>query len=112
MNRQFISTILLGGLVVISLQTQAAGFNKLNQSIGKVMTSNQFYQVLASTKPSQVAVNFGYPDQMQTLKNTAGETEGVVWIYRDAVQTTSKKQYVHFMIINGEMKYVTLTNAS
>jgi hypothetical protein len=112
MNHNLISSVLIGGLLAVSLHASAAGFNKFNATNGKIMSSSEFYQVLANTKPNQVAVNFGFPDQMQTLKNTAGQTEGVVWIYRDAVKNASKMQDAHFMIIDGEMKYVTLTNAT
>jgi hypothetical protein len=112
MNQTIIHSILVGGLLTASLQVEAAGFNKFDNGNGKVMSSTQFYQVLAETKPDQIAAKFGFPDQMQTIKSSTGETAGVEWIYRDAVQTASKKQDAHFMLINGEMKYVKLVNAS
>jgi hypothetical protein len=59
-----------------------------------------------------MAVSFGFPDQIQTLKSPAGETEGVIWVYRDAVKKPEGMKDLNIVIINGEMKYVTLTNAT
>ncbi len=112
MNQTILPSILISGLLVVSLQADAAGFNKFDNGNGKVMSSSQFYQALSETKPDQIAAKFGFPDQMQTIKSSTGETAGVEWIYRDAVQTASKKQDAHFMLINGEIKYVKLVNSS
>lgn len=49
------------------------------------MSSTQFYQLLAETKSDQIAVKFGFPNQIQTFRNATFETAGVKWIYRDAV---------------------------
>ncbi len=111
-NNVFINSLLVAGLVTSSLQANAAGFNKDKNNNGKTMTSSEFYQVLAKTANDKVAKNFGFPDDIQTLKNAAGETEGVVWVYRDAVIKADHMQDAHFVLVNGEMKYVTLSNAS
>ena len=101
MNQKFIKSVLVGSLIAASMQTSAAGFNKDNSNKnGKVMSATQFYQVLASTKSDQLAANFGFPDQIQTLKNTAGETEGVVWVYRDAVKKTEGMQDARLSLIH------------
>jgi hypothetical protein len=112
MNQKFMKSVLVVGLIALSMQANAAGFNKFNnKDNGKVLSSTQFYQVLATTKSDQFATKFGFPDQMKTLKNAAGETEGVVWVYRDAVHKADGMQDASFVIINGEMKYVTLSKA-
>ncbi len=108
----FINSLFVAGLVASSAQVNAAGFNKDKNNNGKIMTSTEFYQVLAKTKMDQLGKNFGMPDDIQTLKNTTGETEGVVWVYRDAVKKADHMLDARFVIIDGEMKYVTLSNAS
>ena len=84
---------------------------KANQHV-KALSSTQFYHLLSTTNSSQIAVNFGMPDQIQTLKSSAGKTAGVIWIYRDAVHKANLMQDAQFMIVDGEMTYVSLTNAS
>jgi hypothetical protein len=74
MNQTIIHSILVGGLLAASLQAEAAGFNKFDNGNGKVMSSTRFYQVLAETKPDQIAAKFGFPDQMQTIKNSTMHT--------------------------------------
>jgi hypothetical protein len=108
----FINSLLVAGLVGSSVQVNAAGFHKDKNDNGKTMTSTEFYEVLAKTGTDKVAKNFGFPDDIQTLKNAAGETQGVVWVYRDAVKKADRVQDARFVLINGEMKYVTLSNAS
>ncbi len=108
----FINSLLVAGLVAVGTQANAAGFNKDKDNNGKMMSSTEFYQVLSKTASDKVAVNFGFPDDIQTLKNSAGETQGVVWVYRDAVKKADHVQDARFVLINGEMKYVTLSNAS
>jgi hypothetical protein len=111
MNQKFIKNILVGGFIALSLQANAAGFNKsVANADGKVMTSSKFYEILAKTKTDQITANFGVPDQMLTLKNTAGETQGVVWVYESAVKKADGLKDARFVIIQGELKYVALSN--
>ena len=49
------------------------------------MSSTQFYELFAETKSNQIAVKFGFPNQIKTFRNATFETAGVKWIYRDAV---------------------------
>lgn len=112
MNQKLIKSMLVGGLVAVSLQANATGFNKTMQNTeGKVMASNQFYDVLATTKSEQVATKFGFPDQILTLKTPSGEVDGVVWVYKNAVQKADGIKDARFVFIQGEMKYVALSNA-
>ena len=117
MNQKFInniviSSVMVGGLFASTLQVNAAGFNKINNSNGKTMSSTKFYEVLAKTKMDQLGYNFGMPDEIQTLKNTSGARVGLVWVYHDAVQKENSMQDARFVIINGELKYATLSDAS
>ena len=111
MNQKFIKSVLVGSLIAASMQTSAAGFNKDNSNKnGKVMSATQFYQVLASTKSDQLAANFGFPDQIQTLKNTAGETEGVVWVYRCLLYTSIAYQEDGEILAGAPAKRQAVTN--
>ena len=58
-----------------------------------------------------MATNFGNPAEIITLKSAAGEAKGVVWVYHNAVLTQKSLRDARFFLINGEMKYVTLSNA-
>ncbi len=104
------TAMILGGLAISAAHSHSAELLQTH-SHGKTLSTAQFYQLLATTNSSQIAVNFGLPDQIQTLKNVAGDTAGVVWIYRDAVQKANAMQDAQFMIVDGEMQYVSLTNA-
>ena len=78
----------------------------------KQCASTQLYDLLKQTKPNQVATNFGNPDEMTTLKSAAGEAAGVVWVYHNAVWGQKSLHNARFVFINGEMKYVTLSDAA
>jgi len=117
MNQKFIkniviSSVIVGGLFASSLQVNAAGFNKINNSNGKTMSSTKFYEVLAKTKMDQLGYNFGMPDEIQPLKNTSGARVGTVWVYHAAVQKDNSARDANFIIINGELQYATLSDAS
>jgi hypothetical protein len=108
----FINTLLVGGLVVASLQANAEGFHEGLNNHGKAISSAKFYEVLAKTKMDHLGYNFGKPDEIQTLKDTSGARVGSVWVYHDAVQKESGMQDAHFVIIKGELQYATLSDAS
>lgn len=59
-----------------------------------------------------MATNFGKPDEMITLKSATGEAKGVVWVYHKVVVTQKSLRDARFVLINGEMKYVTLSDAA
>ena len=110
-------SILIGGLVITSLSfgnldANAAGFNKLHANAGMVITPELFYKTVEKTKPDQFARSFGMPDSIDTMRDSAGNVAGVVWIYRDAVAKQGKMLDASLVIVNGELKYVTLSNAS
>ena len=108
--------LLLAALVTVATQASATGFNKTEQNVtGKVMTSGQFYSTLANTKTDQVATKFGFPDQFLTMKDAKGQAEGIVWVFKNAVQKADGLKDARFVFLKGEMKYVALsgqTNAT
>jgi hypothetical protein len=108
----FIPSLLIGGLLASTLPANAAGFNKDKNNNGTTMSSTKFYEVLAKTKMDQLGHNFGMPDEIQALKDTSGNRVGLVWVYHDAVKKENSMQDAHFVIINGELQYATLSNAS
>jgi hypothetical protein len=116
MNQKFISksainAILVCGLVVSSLQANAAGFHAGLHNNGISVSSAKFNEVLANTNMEQLGYNFGAPDEIQMLNGTDGERVGSVWVYHDAVQKDGTKQDAHFVIVNGKLQYATLSNA-
>jgi hypothetical protein len=113
MNQKFIrkisiGSLLLGSLLVSSLQANAEGFHEGNNNNGIAISSTKFYELLAKTKIEHLGYNFGAPDEIQSLKNTTGTKVGYVWVYHDAVQKGKTMQDAHFVIINGELQYATL----
>jgi hypothetical protein len=117
MNQKFIKSIVVSGLVASSLmfgalKANAAGFHEGINNDGIAVSSAKFYELLANTKTDHLGYNFGAPDEIQTLKDTAGAKVGTVWIYHDAVQKDGTKQDAQFVIIDGELQYATLSNAS
>lgn len=111
-SKIFINSLLVGGLVVSSLQANAEGFHKGLNNNGKTISSAKFYKMLAKTKVDHMGYNFGQPDEIQTLKDTSGARVGSVWVYHDAVQKDNSLQDVRFVIIKGELQYATLADAS
>lgn len=117
MNQKFIKSAFLGSLVASSLalgtfKADAAGFHKGNNNNGIAISTTKFNEMLAKTNMDYLGYNFGAPDEIQTLKDTAGARVGSVWVYHDAVQKDGSKQDVGFMIINGKLQYATLSDAS
>ncbi len=108
----FLGSLVLGSLAVGSLKANADGINNKVASHKNIMSATQFNALVKLTKPNQVATNFGNPDEMITLKNAAGQAEGVVWVYRNAVLTQKNLHDARFVLINGKMKYVTLSGAA
>ena len=111
-SKIFINSLLVGGLVVSSLQANAEGFHKGLNNNGKTISSAKFYEMLTKTNIDHLGYNFGKPDEIQTLKDTSGARVGSVWVYRDAVKKDNSMQDAHFVIIKGELQYATLSNAS
>ena len=116
MKRELTKSILLGGLVIAtiafgSFKANAAGFNQSATHDGKVMSSIKFHDIVENTEPNQVANNFGKPDDIIMMKNANGDVAGVMWVYHDAVLKTHGMMDASFMIINGQMRYVTLSDA-
>jgi hypothetical protein len=118
----FLGSLVLGSLAAGSLAANANSASKTTLShfglshfglnhFG-VISSTEFYDLVKQTKPNQVATNFGNPDEMITLKNAAGQAEGVVWVYHKAVLAQKSLHDARFVLINGEMKYVTLSGAA
>lgn len=105
----FINSLLVGGLAVSSMQANAEGFHHGKNRNGIAVSSAKFYEVLAKTNMDQLGQNFGMPDEIQPLKNASGDRVGLVWVYHDAVQKENSVQDAHFVIINGELKYATLS---
>jgi hypothetical protein len=108
----FLGCLVLGSLAAGSLQANSADSSKHATAPHKILSDAQFYEVVKQTKPNQVAANFGNPDEMITLKNAAGQAEGVVWVYHQAVFAQKSLHDARFVLINGELKYVTLSNAA
>lgn len=116
MRQELLKSLLLGGLVLAtitfgSFKANAAGFNQNAAHDGKVMSPIKFHDMVEKTLPNQVASNFGKPDEIIMMKNAAGEVAGVMWVYRDAVLKQHGMMDASFMLINGQMKYVTLSDA-
>jgi len=116
-NPKLVKNVMLGGVVVGSLalasfQASAKSIEQSNADNAHLMTSSQFYSLLEKTKPNQVASNFGTPDHIVSMRNSAGEVTGVVWVYRAAVLNDQAKLDANFMVVNGEFIYVSLTKAS
>ncbi len=106
-------TFMVASLGISAMHGHAAGFNKNNNiNDGKVYSSIKFYDMVEHTKPTEVAKNFGAPDEVLILKAPEGEMAGVVWIYRDAVLKQHGMQDARFVLINGDLKYVTLSDAT
>lgn len=117
MNSVLTKSILLGALVLASLafgsfKAEAAGFNQNAARDGKVMSQIKFQDVLENTSPHQLASNFGKPDEIVMMKNAAGDVAGVIWVYRNAVLKTRGMLDASFVLINGQMRYVTLSDAA
>jgi hypothetical protein len=117
MNQKFITSAFLGSLVAGSLifgsfKANATGFHAGLNNNGIAISANKFNEVLANTNMEQLGYNFGAPDEIQMLKNTMGERVGSVWVYKNAVQKDGNKQDAHFVIVNGNLQYATLSDAS
>lgn len=108
--------VLLSSLILANLAgtfaANAAGFNHTKTNDGITMSSEKFYATVEKTKSNQVAANFGFPDNIVTMRNPTGEVTGVVWVYRNAVNKQNKVMDASFVILDGEFKYVALSNAS
>ncbi|WP_020166495.1 MULTISPECIES: hypothetical protein [Methylotenera] len=116
MKRELVKSVLLGGLVLTSLalgsfKANASGFNQNAANDGKVMSEIKFQDILQHTSPNQLASNFGKPDEIVMMKNSAGDIAGVIWVYHDAVLKTHGMMDARFVLVDGHMKYVTLTDA-
>lgn len=116
MNQKFIQSAVLGSLmfgvlVFGQFNANATGFNKNVNNNGKVVSANQFYDMLDHTNASEVAVKFGMPDTITTLNDAKGDLAGVVWTYKNAVTKDSKELDANFVFVAGEFKYVTLSNS-
>lgn len=117
MKRALTKSIFLGALVLTTLafgsfKANASGFNQNAAHDGKVMSSIKFQDVLENTSPNQLASNFGKPDEIVMMKNAAGDVAGVIWVYRDAVLKARGMMDASFVLINGQMRYVTLSDAA
>jgi hypothetical protein len=111
-SKVFISSLLLGGMVLSSLQANAEGFHEGLNNHGKTISSAQFYEMLAQTKIEHLGYHFGKPDEIYALKDTAGARVGSVWVYHDAVQNDNNLHDARFVIINGELQYAALSDAT
>lgn len=117
MMKELAKSILLGSLVLSgvafgSFEAHASGFNQNAAHDGKVMSAIKFQDILNKTSPNQLATNFGKPDEIVTMKNASGDVEGVMWVYHDAVLKTHGLMDARFVLVNGQMKYVTLSDAA
>ncbi len=108
----FIKTLIVGSLAVATLQAKAEGFHEGNNNHGIAISATKFNEVLANTKMEQLGYHFGAPDEIERLNDTLGKRVGSVWVYKNAVQKDGSKQDAHFVIINGNLQYATLSNAS
>jgi hypothetical protein len=116
MNQKFIQSAVLGSLMFGAVifgqfNANATGFNKNVNNNGKVVSANQFYDMLDQTKASEIAIRFGMPDTITTLNDANGNQAGVVWTYKNAVDKDSEKLNANFVFVAGEFKYVTLSNS-
>ena len=117
MKLELLKSAFLGGLVMVSLiaatlNTSADAANTGQSSAIKTMSPTQFYELVKQTQPNQVATNFGKPDEMITLKSANGDAKGIVWVYHKIVVAQKTLRDARFVLINGEMKYVTLSGAA
>jgi len=121
MNQKFIQSTVLGSIMIGTLafsnfSANATGFQKninKNGSInhnGLVVSDVTFYEMLNKTSTDKVAMKFGMPDTITTLKSADGSQEGVVWIYKDAVKKDTANLDANFVFVAGEFKYVTLSD--
>ncbi len=115
MNQKFIKSAFLGSLVAGTLifgsfKANAAGFHEGLNNHGIAISAAKFNEILANTNLEQLGYHFGAPDEIQTLKDTLGTKVGSVWIYHDAVKKDSGMQDAHFVIVNGQLQYATLSN--
>jgi hypothetical protein len=115
MNQKFIQSAVLGsvmfGVIIFgNFDANANGFNKKPTNNGEVISANQFYNMLDNTESTDVAVKFGIPDTITTLKDADGDQAGVVWTYKEAVSKDSEKLDANFVFVAGQFKYVTLSN--
>jgi len=108
----FINTLIVGSLAVSSMHANAEGFHHGNNRNGIAVSSAKFYEVLAKTNMDHLGYNFGMPDEIQPLKDTSGARVGTVWVYHAAVQKENGARDANFIIINGELQYATLSDAS
>ncbi|MFW5431467.1 MAG: hypothetical protein ACKE5M_06095 [Methylophilaceae bacterium] len=116
MNQKFIQGVFLGGLLFSLLAfgnfyANATDYSKKINDNGNVISTKQFYNMLNKTKPNEVALTFGAPDKITTLKDLAGDTTGVVWTYNSAVSRQETILDANFTLVKGEFKYVTLSKA-
>ena len=116
MNQKFIQSAVLGSLmfgvlVFGNFNANANGFHKNANKNGEVVSANQFYNMLDHTSSEKVAVTFGLPDTISTLKDADGTQAGVVWTYKNAVERDSKELDANFVFVAGKFKYVTLSNS-
>lgn len=118
MKKNFKSAI-LGSLIIASLafpamQAGAIGFrHNLQNTSGKVLSEAKFNDAISNVRPDQVALVFGYPDQILSLKSPDGELQGVVWVYRNAVkQDDGVLSDARLVLIEGKLQYVALSKAS
>lgn len=117
MNRTLAISVFLGALVLTTLafgsfKANASGFNQNAASDGKVMSPIKFQDILENTSPNQLANNFGRPDEIVMMKNISGDVAGVVWVYRNAVLKKHGMLDASFVLIDGRMEYVTLSDAT
>jgi hypothetical protein len=117
MNQKFIKVVCIIGtmtsaLVFSSVKAEAAGFHEGLNNSGIAISATKFNEVLANTNTEQLGYHFGAPDEIQALKDTFGTRVGSVWVYHNAVQKDGSKQDAHFVIINGNLQYATLSDAS
>ncbi|MEE9332361.1 MAG: hypothetical protein V3U89_09045 [Methylophilaceae bacterium] len=117
MNQKFIQSAFLGGLLVSSIAfgsfyVNAEGNNNKVHNNGEAISANQFYDMLNKTKPNEVSLTFGAPDNITTLKDLAGDQTGVVWTYKNAVSKDNTILDANFMLVKGEFKYLTLSKVS
>ena len=108
----FLGSLVIGSLVAVTLNASADGNKAGISSPIKAMTTTQFYDLVKQTKPNQLATNFGKPDEIITLKSAAGEAKGVVWVYHNVVLAQKSLRDARFVLINGELKYVSLSDAA
>jgi len=115
-SREFLKSLLLGSLVLTSVafgsfEANASGFNQNAAHDGKVMSEIKFQDILQRTSPSHLASNFGKPDEIVMMKNAAGDIAGVIWVYHDAVLKTHGMMDARFVLVDGQMRYVTLSDS-